>query len=360
MIYFELDKPSSNFIADNYQAVSDKEVAAPVNKKNCIMIFVESLEKTFDGTETGFDIIPNLHELQKKNIHFENQLQISGTNFTSGALTAQLLGIPVILPFDAKSYSYFDKYFPNTNSVISVLEYNNYSINLIMGTSSNFGGIRNLYETHSRNPELYDSAAFLRDSEEQSNFNSNKWGFNDKFTLDKAKNIIKQLGEADKPFFAMVMTIDTHVPGVTYPENKSFYGDGRDAFLVSDQLISDFVYWIEDQPFYEDTVIIIIGDHCFNTSSIGDYQFPSELRRSIYNVFINTGIPTDNTNKSRLCSTMDIAPTILESLGFTLPNHKFGLGVSLLSDSPTLPEIYGFEYLNTELNKKSDLYNSFL
>lgn len=48
-------------------------------------------------------------------------------------------------------------------------------------------------------------------------------------------------------------------------------------------------------------------------------------------------------------------PTILESLDFTLDDHRAGLGVSLLGDQETLVERHGLDTLNERLREETAL-----
>lgn len=49
---------------------------------------------------------------------------------------------------------------------------------------------------------------------------------------------------------------------------------------------------------------------------------------------------------------LDVFPTILEALGFTIDWHRAGLGVSLLSEEPTLLEEHGMEAINTRMREE--------
>lgn len=52
----------------------------------------------------------------------------------------------------------------------------------------------------------------------------------------------------------------------------------------------------------------------------------------------------NGSNKTNLStrdfSSLDIAPTLIESIGFSIDKHKLGFGVSLYSGEPTLYEIF--------------------
>ena len=68
---------------------------------------------------------------------------------------------------------------------------------------------------------------------------------------------------------------------------------------------------------------------------LGDYIEPQRIRRD--------------------ATMLDVFPTILEALGFTLNDHRAGLGASLLSEKPTLVDVHGIETLNERLREETAL-----
>jgi phosphoglycerol transferase len=347
----------SDFIAENY-VVPDKTEISPIDNKNCIVLILESMENSFMDEEINLQLANNLKLISEENLSFKDQIEIFGTGYTIGGLTGQFFGLPLRLPFDRNGYGGFSQFLPNATSIIDILDDNNYNINLIMGSSSKFSGLDNFYRSHSSNPKIYDSNYFLTNEENKKFYYENWWGFNDKFTYEKSKEIILDVASSKEKFFIMLMTIDTHNPIERFDYIPNVYGDDRDGFLAADQLANDFIEWLKCQSFYNDTVVIIMGDHLFMSGSLGPIILSSNgYKRTIYNAFLNTN--KTYSDKRRLFSTVDLAPTILEAIGFNLPNRKFGLGVSLFSEQPTLVEEYGEQFLNRELTKRSLLYESF-
>ena len=51
-------------------------------------------------------------------------------------------------------------------------------------------------------------------------------------------------------------------------------------------------------------------------------------------------------------------PTPLAALGVEIQGDRLGLGTNLFSDKQTLCEMYGFETLDWELQKRSEFYNT--
>jgi len=57
----------------------------------------------------------------------------------------------------------------------------------------------------------------------------------------------------------------------------------------------------------------------------------------------------------REAATIDLFPTILEALGFTIEHHRAGLGSSLLSEQPTLVEQHGLADLAARMHEETAL-----
>ena len=54
---------------------------------------------------------------------------------------------------------------------------------------------------------------------------------------------------------------------------------------------------------------------------------------------------------------MDLFPTTLSAMGVTIKGDRLGLGTDLYSDTPTLLEELGENYLNYELSLNSTFYD---
>jgi phosphoglycerol transferase len=281
-------------------------------------------------------------------------------------LTGHIFGLPLILPFSEGSmYELFNQFLPSATSILEILEYYDYQINVIMGSEIKYAGKNKFFSQHSKNVTIFDSYFFLENNEKEEYkdndncYDKSFWDFCDLFVLDKAKYIVSELAKSDKPFFSLIVTADTHSPAKTFDNNPKVFNDARDAFISTDDIIYNFIDWLKVQVFYKDTIVIIIGDHEYMRNNVGDFVISNNIKRTLYNVFLNTEIDPQTIASERLCTTLDIAPTILEVLGFSIPKEQFGLGVSLFSKRQTLIEKYGLEYLNSELSKKSVLYESF-
>ena len=196
--------------------------------------------------------------------------------------------------------------------------------------------------------------------EKYRNFRTFEAGITDRTILDISKHILDTLSKKQH-FSLTIATIETHFPYGFYNKNceDKPYNNSEQASLeatikCASKDIRSFINWIKQQPFYPNTEIIVVGDHLF----MGDYLVSKDSSdRRWYNLFIGPAIKPTNTKRE--FTSFDIAPTILETLGFTIENHKMGFGVSLFSEESTLVEKIGIDLLNKELTdmQKSVEYN---
>ena len=342
----------SPFIDENYRAPRPEEVIFPEMKKNLVVVLVESLEDTFSSGELGRVLTPSLRDLQKKNTSFQKHVQVTGTGWTVAGYTAYLFGLPLKLPLslDWNLYSRYDTFLPGAVSLLEVFEDHGYDIYLIMGTDSVFGGRKNLFQTHSRTTKIFDREYFMARPYQESDLHSD-WGFGDTFLYRQAQDILTEAAKGERPFVAIIQTLDSHVNVDSY-ENDHIY------WKRTDDLAGKFAVWLRRQKFYPDTTAVFVGDHLYMSQHCAQLELPDISQRTVYNAFLNLAPGLNKSASSdRLFSSFDLAPTLLEAVGAELPEGRFGLGVSLFRDQPTLAETHGAESMNEELRKRSKFYD---
>ncbi len=359
-IYNELTK--SDFIKDNYVNPKDVKIEYPEQKKNLIYILVESLEASYEQTtfnDQDVNLIPYLTSLAENNINFSSDNGIGGfkayplANWTAAGTTAQMSGLPLRVRLNLTDYGYKDKFLNNAIMLGDILEdagYNNYHLT---GSDSAFGAEYTLFKNHgSFAVEDYNYAKEKGlIPEDYYEF----WGLEDRKLFSFAKDKLEEISQDEEPFSLVISTIDTHpIDGYLDKECEDVlnyqYGS---SILCEDSLINDFINWVQDQDFYDDTIIVITGDHISMQTDIKEHL--KSDNREVYNVFINTDIKNVNS-KNREISPFDMYPTILYSLGFKIENNRLGLGTNLFSEEKTITEKYGYDYIIKELPKYSDFY----
>lgn len=368
-----LKKENSNFIHDNYYRLDTSSITFDGNKKsNLILIFVESLERGYSNEEVyGENLIPILSSKLSEGISFNNFKKIQGAYFTIDGISAQTLGMPLLQLPDNFSMIPTDTYgavLSNSPGIFNVLKNQKYQTISFMGTHGWFTnmslfleahGIDNLFERN-----YFVNAGYELDDDTLGFYDS----FRDDFVFNRFKEYLSTNLEADKNFAAMIQTYDTHFPNGFSPKNKRTHGDDniKDAWLFSDSIVGNFLDWAKTQQWYDDTVIVVVGDHPWQDANNEFTNLTKkDQERQIYNLIIHSR--KSNVNNSCSYSNIDMAPTILNALGINFKSvstsgiesdSKLGLGVSLFSTDMTLVCRYGQETLRKELDRYSYFYDT--
>jgi phosphoglycerol transferase len=183
------------------------------------------------------------------------------------------------------------------------------------------------------------------------------WGFEDEKLFAFAKERLSALASAGKPFNLTMLTVDTHhVGGYVCEECTPSSSRTKCATVVScaDRQLAEFIAWCQEQDFYENTAIVITGDHPrMDTQLVKEVDY---YDRTMYNCFINAAVEPQGATAGRTATSFDLFPTTLAALGFAIPGDRLGLGVNLFSDEATLAEQLGYDHLEAEISKFSDYY----
>ena len=364
--YIKYSNIESNFFETLYVDPKEVELEFPDEKRNLIYIFLESMESTYADKENGgaYDInyIPELTELAEDNINFSSTNLVGGahmaynTSWTMAAMVAHTAGIPLKTVFNQDDVSTYEvgTTLPGAYSIGDILDEEGYRQYIMVGSDLTFGGRRNYFENHGNYTE-FDYYTAIDDGiidEDYYVF----WGYEDARLFDYAKGELTEISKSDEPFNFTMLTVDTHFPdGYTDNSCKDTYDNPYlTAIDCSSEKLEEFINWIKEQDFYENTTIVLAGDHL----SMNTYSFDGidEEKRGIYNVFINSAIDTD-CNNNRSFTTFDYYPTTLAALGVKINGERLGLGTNLFSCKETLSEEYGNDYIDEKLMENSPYYN---
>lgn len=356
----------SDFIQEHYVKPDASILHFPEQKRNLVYIFLESMESTYaemtaeDGTPVCY--IPELESLGDSNLNFSHTaglggaLSYPGTTWTAAAMVAQTAGVPVKVSLEADAYGAEDAFLPGVVSIGQILEEQGYTQELLVGSDAEFHG-RKTYFTEHGHYEILDTTS-LKEAGRLPEDYAMWWGFEDEKLFSFAREELTRLAESGEPFNFTMLTADTHFPdgclcnlcGDTY---ESQYAN---VLACSSRQVAEFVAWIQAQPFYENTAIVISGDHLTMDAEFTDGIDP-DYTRSVYDCFINpAAVPVKE--KDRQFGTFDLFPTTLAALGVTIDGDRLGLGTNLFSDRETLTEAYGYDFFAEELQKQSRFYNT--
>ena len=359
----------SEIYQDHYKDPSRAQITFPEEKRNLIYIMLESMETSYLSKEQGgaldYNLIPELYALAQENINFSHNQdvggfrEVAGASWTIGSMVAHTAGVPLKVPDGItdwqNGYGKDGSFLPGLTNLHTVLKENGYYQALMVGSDADFGGRETYYETHGVD-KIYDIATAKHDGIVPFNYFV-WWGMEDKHLFEYAKQELTEISQQDQPFAFTMLTVDTHhVGGYACEYCGSDYEENYENVIsCSSRQVAAFVDWIRQQDFYENTTIVITGDHCSMDKGYFSRNVEEDYTRHIYNCFINAAAQPSQT-VNRQFSAVDMFPTTLAAMGCTIAGDRLGLGVNLFSRQPTLMERMGYAEFNNELTGKSDFY----
>ncbi len=359
-----------DFIGAHYVDPKSVQIEFPERKRNLIYLFLESMEMTYADQASGGafeqNVIPELTQLALENEDFsgadntlEGGLVLPGTGWTVGAMFGQSSGVPLKLPFKGNNMGDLDTFFPGLTTLGNVLEDAGYQQALVIGSDANFAARREYFTEHG-NFNIYDYNRAATEGFIPEGYRV-FWGFEDQRLFTWAKQILPQYAADGRPFNVTMLTVDTHFEdGWVCDLCGNEFGSNQYANVMacSSRQVAEFVNWLSQQDFWENTTLIISGDH---TTMDKDFceNVPESYNRRTYVTVINGAATPDDPTMHRTYSTLDMFPTTLAALGVKVQGDRLGLGTNLYSTRPTIVEQYGLEACTEALNRQSEFLNSY-
>ncbi len=366
--YFKKRNATTTIYEECYVDPRSVVISAENGKpKNLIYIYLESMETTYaskkeGGSQNRVNFIPKLTELANQELFFTDSPDgllggfhsTNGTGWTMAALLSTTAGIPFAFPIGANAGSEEEKFAEGACAIGNILDEKGYRQMFLCGSDAVFGGRRSYFECHG-NYEIFD----LYTAREQGYIPDDYyvwWGYEDAILYEIAKDQVTEMANGDQPFNFTMLTVDTHhVDGYVCESCDTSYDERLEMVLrCADQQLVDFIDWCREQPFYENTAIVITGDHPrMDTTYVSKTSY---YDRTMYNCFINPAVEPKGDTTGRVFTSFDMFPTTLAAMGFSIEGEQLALGVNLFSDLPTLAEQLGYKYFDEEISKQSEYY----
>lgn len=361
----------SSYIEDNFADPETTDIKFPEEKRNLIFIYLESMENTYFSKDLGGyfeeNYMPDLTTLSKEGISFSHKksgfggaLSTFGSGWSVAAMVNMNTGLPMKVPVDGNSYGAPDNFLPGATTLGDILKEQGYEQSVMFGADAAFGGLNFFFQSHG-DFNILDHKGVIENGWLPEHYNV-WWGYEDDKLYEFAKNELTRLASLDKPFHFVMETADTHAPdGYLSPNaEKKYKSQYANCIYYSQAEAVKFVRWIQEQDFYENTTVIIIGDHLSMANSF--FEDVTDYKRTVYNLFLNVpenleNIPAERTF-NRQWAPFDMFPTTLASIGVEIPGNRLGIGTNIFSDQETLIERDGFTKVNEELKNRSTFYNN--
>ena len=294
---------ASSLFEDYYVLPEEVKISFPEEKQNLIFIYLESMESTYASRDIGggksVNYISELVALADNNISFSNtdqfggMLSCSGTGWTMGSILATTSGCPYKIPVEGNSMNQYNEMLPKMKTLGDILKEEGYNNYFLCGSDADFGG-RKLYLSSHGNYEIYDYNHMIENNVIDDDYYV-FWGAEDEILFKYAKEQLSRIGNEEDPFNFTMLTVDTHHPEgymCNLCQDEEYYSYASSIRCASTQ-VNDFINWIGEQSWSENTTIVVVGDHVSMNATFWD-DLPKDYLRTIYNCIIN---PIADTNK---------------------------------------------------------------
>lgn len=376
--HFSKMPKSLNYAKITNENLFFKEISSKYHETtpNIILINIESFNSTFINKKTkeGVEVTPFFNSLIKEGVYIEdfygNSIQTikgmyailcSKIPFIRGKAAYDFKSLSSItcLPQLLQTYGYqtlFHDGFPDLKFDNTYNFMNTIGFSKIMATST-----KNL-------------------SNEEKNSKVWGWGPEDSVSYEQFLKAIQNLNK-EKPYFAMIHTISNHMKFNKVPKSESklfsenVKGDKEKMYMnslnASDRYMGKFIEDLKHNKIFDDTLIIITGDHSFPAGEHGIY----DNFVSYYQEFFKTPLLIIWKNKlspqiieKKTYSHVDILPTIVDLIG---KNGRIEtMGRSIFSDEDSYALLvqpysgiylsvvnYPYKYVWDRRKNKDYLYN---
>lgn len=300
-----------------------KILEATVPKPNVIFLIWESFtEKVTHLERDGIPVTPRFNELKKEGIYFSN-IYAAGDRTDKGVV-AVLSGYPAQPTTSIVKTPEKSSKLPTIGTTLAQQGYN---------TAFYYGG-----ELEFANMKAYLlSGGFKKFTSKQdfaSKDQNSKWGAHDGVVMQK---LVEDLKTEAQPFFCTWLTLSSHEPFEVPVESVIPGTDNVSLFLNSlhytDAIVYDFVQQCKRQPWWKNTLIVIMADHGHRTPATGkkidDFKMPV--------LFLGGALNQQGKVEDKIGSQADIPATVLAQLN--IPSNSFVWSKNML-DSTVLPWAY--------------------
>lgn len=291
----------------------ERRIVAPGPEKwlNVVLISVESLSAEYMnhlGPQRG--LTPRLDRLADEGMLF-TRMYATGTRTVRG-LEALALSLP-----PTPGHSVIKR--PNNENLFTIGEVfseKGYESLFIYGGYGYFDNMEHFFGSNGY--RVVDRTALASKDIHYENI----WGVADEDLFTLTLRELDAEHSAGKPFFAHVMTTSNHRP-YTYPAGRVDVPPGtgaEGAVKYTDWAIGDFLDRARSKPWFDDTIFVIVADHC--AASRGKTDLP--LERFHIPMIIYSPKHVQPKKIDWIASQIDVPPTILALLNFSYVSRFFG------------------------------------
>lgn len=287
------------------QVVADTVAAHP----NVVVILMESMSASLMQTfGQPARLTPTLDSLYQHSLAF-TRFYSAGIH-TNHGITATLYSFPALMMRNLMKGTVT----PHRSGIATVLHNEGYHNLFFLTHESQYDNMNAFLRTNG-----YDEVYAQEDYPAEEVVNS--FGVPDRYLFSYALPVINRTAAMGKPFMATLLTISNHPPYIIPPSMPTVTNDPETQIVeYADRCIGEFLAQARQQPWYDNTIFVILADH---GKLVGEMD--SELPQS-YNhipcIMFGPGIP--ERQYDGLATQIDVMPTLLGLMGLSYEYDGFG------------------------------------
>jgi phosphoglycerol transferase MdoB-like AlkP superfamily enzyme len=290
------------------------------NKRpNIMIVMLESFTASASNYFSGYNnCTPYLDSLARKSLSFTH-CYASGDRTEKG-LVSVISGYPAQ---PASSIIVFPDKMEKLPSISRMLKPLGYQNTFIYGGDAEFAAMKSYLLLHGFN-HVIDKKDF---SKQQLN---SKWGAHDGYLYEKT---LETLAQQKEPFFTVLLSLSSHEPFDVPYESPDLPRDGwynyKNSLRYADYCLYNFIKSCEKQPWYDETIIILVADHGHDIGLENIFYFGKEK----YHIpLLVTGGALDKkyigARISQVISQTIIPNLLLQNAGLPTSDFNWQTGIS--------------------------------
>lgn len=296
---------------------------------NVILVVMESFASYKTGLlDNPIDAGPHVTKLAKDGMYFsEYYVPVEGT---ARSMFALMSGVADLSQYKTASRN---PMIVSQNVIMNAFK--NYEKYYFLGGSANWGNIRGVFSNNVSGIKIFEEGEYTEDR-------TDVWGLSDYHLFKEAVRVFNERDQK-KPFFAVVQSSSYHRP-YTIPKVPGFEeltkteeelkhagfisNQEYNSFRFSDYSFGQFIEWAKEQDWYENTLIVVTGDHGVPDNG-APFRVPSRVQLEsapfhVPLVFYNKKLIPKPVVLDKAASEMDVLPTIAGFLGIEYANQAMG------------------------------------
>jgi len=285
---------------------------------NIIIILVESLSSEYTGIgHSGPSYTPFLDSVARRGIYFNNSFADGRRSID--APPAVLAGLEHL-----RDETFYCAEFKDLRGIGSTLKKLGYDTSFFHG-----GGNGTMhFDTFSRRMGF--DHYYGRNEYPKPQDATSSWGIDDEPYF---QYFAQELTRRPQPFLTVLFTLSMHNPYIVPPGHEGMFPKGELPILAmvgyTDLALREFFATAEKMPWFKNTLFVITGDHigpqtAVSPRMIDNYRVPI--------MFFHPGGKLPKVSRDKIVQHVDIAPSILDYLGFAT-NATLPFGHSIFDPS---------------------------